>query len=101
MRVFTVLLAISLFAAPGFANACQFDTDCEVGSKCLKQSGQLNGMCVGGLNPGNQNDQNPYSNVLDINKTEGNTCSFDTDCGPGSKCMKGSGKIYGTCMRHR
>lgn len=101
MRILSVLLAVSLFAASGFCNACQFDTDCEVGSKCLKQSGQLNGMCVGGLNPGNRNDENPYSNGLDINKTEGDTCSFDTDCGPGSKCMKGSGQIYGTCMRHR
>jgi hypothetical protein len=101
MRTPISLLVISLFFASGIANACQFDTDCEVGSKCLKQSGQLDGMCVGGLNPGNRHDRTPYSNDLDINKTEGNTCSFDTDCGPGSKCMKGSGQIYGTCMRRR
>lgn len=25
-------------------------------------------------------------------------CSFDTDCEPGSKCLKASGSIYGACV---
>ena len=25
-------------------------------------------------------------------------CSFDTDCNPGSKCVKARGAIYGVCM---
>lgn len=101
MRLVLAFLVASLCSTSASLYACQFDTDCQVGSKCLKQSGQLDGMCVGGLNPGNRNDDNPYSNGLDINKTEGNTCSFDTDCGPGSKCMKGAGQLEGTCMRRR
>lgn len=78
--------------------ACSFDTDCNPGSICLKSGVQMYGMCVGGLSPGNSNDRAPVRDTLDLNGTAGNTCSFDTDCGPGSKCMK-SGAIYGTCMR--
>ena len=83
------------------ALACQFNTDCDVGSKCVKERGKLYGYCADGLNPGNDNDRNPYRNPLDINQTEGNTCSFNTDCGPGSKCVKGVGKIKGVCVRKR
>ena len=27
-------------------NTCQFSTDCGPGSKCMKQSGQINGVCI-------------------------------------------------------
>jgi len=78
--------------------ACQFNTDCNPGSKCLKASGSLYGVCVGGISPGNNNDKQPVYDPLDINETYGNTCQFNTDCGPGSACVK-SGGIYGTCMK--
>jgi len=99
MRAKTFSLILAALLAPTAVYSCQFDVDCAVGSKCLKQSGHLEGVCVGGMNPGNANDQNPYRNQLDINRTEGNTCSFDTDCGVGARCMKGAGQIYGVCMR--
>lgn len=79
--------------------ACMFDTDCNPGSKCLKKQGSLYGICAGGINPGNNHDQNPVYSPTDPNGTTGNTCSFDTDCGPGSKCLKTSGQIYGVCLR--
>jgi hypothetical protein len=88
-----------MLALSGDALACQFDTDCKPGSKCLKSSGQVNGVCAGGLQPGNKNDRKPASDPLDPNRTVGKTCQFDTNCGPGSKCMKSSGSIYGACMR--
>lgn len=93
----SVVLAVLLFPAISFA--CSFDTDCDVGSKCIKQSGQIYGYCAGGLNPGNDSDKRPVRDPLDINKTAGNTCSFNTDCGPGSKCLKESGHIKGVCVR--
>ncbi len=95
------LLAASLFLAiPSAGNACQFNTDCAPGSKCLKASGSLYGVCVGGISPGNKNDQQPVYSPTDPNRTYGDTCQFNTDCGPGSVCVK-SGGIYGTCMRGR
>ena len=36
--------------------------------------------------------------VLLLTSAPAFTCSFDTDCRPGSRCMKPSGSIYGYCM---
>jgi hypothetical protein len=35
-----------------------------------------------------------------VNRTYGNTCSFNADCGPGSACVK-QGGIEGVCMKAR
>jgi len=94
----TFLSGLALFAITPATFACSFNTDCSAGSICLKASGSIYGACVGGLNPGNSNDRQPVYDPLDINGTYGNTCSFDTDCGPGSSCVKAGG-IQGTCLK--
>ncbi|OGT05858.1 MAG: hypothetical protein A2103_03790 [Gammaproteobacteria bacterium GWF2_41_13] len=80
------------------AYACEFDTDCQPGSSCVKAGGGIYGVCLGGMDPGNSNDEQPVSSSTDVNETYGNTCEFDTDCGPGSVCAKGSGDINGVCV---
>ena len=97
---FRKILLLTALLFPATILACSFDTDCSPGSTCAKASGSLYGACVGGISPGNTNDNQPVYAPLDINKTYGNTCSFDTDCGPGSQCVKDGG-IYGTCMGGR
>ncbi len=87
--------------ASSAALACSFDTDCQVGSKCLKAQGQIYGICAGGLFPGNQNDQAPVYAPLDLDHSVGNTCSFDLDCGISNKCYKSSGSITGACVQTR
>lgn len=95
MRYALCLIALLGMIHP--AAACQFDTDCSPGSQCLKSSGSIYGICAGGLNPGNSNDDQPVYSPTDPNETYGDTCSFDDDCGPGSKCLKSG--IYGVCVR--
>jgi len=100
MKLMKALFAVAVFV-PSISFACSFDTDCNPGSKCVKAKGQIYGVCLRGISPGNSNDRQPVYNPLDPNRTTGNTCSFNTDCGPGSKCVKGSGSIYGACLRAR
>ncbi|WP_136796031.1 hypothetical protein [Desulfosediminicola ganghwensis] len=99
-RALIITVAITTIALScSLASACQFDTDCSPGSKCLKASGSLYGVCTGGISPGNKNDDKPVYSPRDINGTYGDTCSFDTDCGPGSECVKSSGSIEGVCLK--
>ncbi len=93
-RLAVLVLALSSVQAM----ACRFDTDCSPGSKCVKGSGQVIGMCTGGQSPGNRYDRKPYRDPFDPNRTAGNTCSFNIQCGPGNHCQMGLG-IYGVCVR--
>jgi hypothetical protein len=99
MKKKELVIAIAAIALPGLTLACQFDTDCGIGSSCLKSGGSIYGVCAGGLNPGNDDDRQPVYEPLDPNRSVGSTCSFDTDCGPGNRCLKGRGQIKGVCVR--
>jgi hypothetical protein len=92
------LAAMALAISTVQAAACAFDTDCSPGSKCVKGAGQVNGMCTGGQFPGNRYDQKPYNDPFDPNRAAGKTCSFNIECGQGSRCQLGLG-VYGVCVR--
>ena len=77
--------------------ACKFDLDCSTGSRCVKSLGSMNGVCKGGLNPGNKYDKKPVKKFGDMKKTYGNTCVYSFDCGVGGVCSKELGNIRGVC----
>ena len=87
-------LALSITTSIAFS----FDADCEVGSKCVKSSGSIYGVCAGGLFPGNSNDQAPVYNPLDLDRSFGKICLFDLNCGVTKKCLKEAGSKYGVCV---
>ena len=87
------LMAAVLILSSTYAFSCQFNTDCAIGSKCVKGSG-IYGYCMGGMNPGNSNDSQP---ATDLMGGGGYTCSFSTDCDPGYRCAKSG--LKGTCVR--
>jgi len=99
MRILIITFFVFVFLLSGQALACQFNTDCYPGSKCIKSPGSLYGICAGGLYPGNSNDNVPVRHWSPLKKKVGNTCSFDTDCDIGGRCLKSSGSIYGVCVK--
>ena len=90
-------LVAALAAAP--AGACEFDSDCAPGSRCVKRAGFAYGICLGGDQPGNDEDVNPPTDPLDPGGKVGTRCEFDSQCGPGNVCMKEPGSLYGACVR--
>jgi hypothetical protein len=93
-RVIQAIVLMGMAISFSIANACQFNTDCDVGSKCIKRSGGLYGYCMGGMNPGNSYDREP---ATDIRGGGGWTCSFNTDCDPGYMCAKSG--LQGVCVK--
>lgn len=69
--------------------------------KCVKAFGDPYGICAGGTAPGNRNDRQPVYNPLDINRTCGNTCQYDLDCGIGSMCYTSPGALKGVSVKER
>ena len=93
------LLVMLLFITPATAFACVTFSDCEIGSKCVKRDGSLYGICRGGRSPGNAHDKHPFYAPMDPNGTYGDTCTFNSDCGINSKCVKRRAASIGTCVK--
>jgi len=96
---FKALVLLATLAMPCVGMACISDSDCAVGSKCLKNRGALYGICSGGMNPGNDNDRQPGFDPFDPTHSIGKTCSLDKDCGSGIKCRKDTGQRKGVCAK--
>lgn len=81
------------------ANACRSKMDCELGNQCVIVTLNDYGICFGGRNPGNSNDERPIKIQGDLDGTFGDTCEFNADCGPRSFCEKRfSVGLEGVCL---
>lgn len=103
MRKVCAALAAFIAFTAGPAMACSFNTDCNVGSTCMKQRSSMEGVCVGGMSPGRPDDsrQSRAPTAWQNQQSHGGQCSFSTDCGAGSMCLKEAGRIYGVCVSRR
>lgn len=90
-------IIFGLMIAP-VSMGCSFDLDCGIGSHCVKKSGALEGVCIGGSSPGNDYDDDPYQARWNEDESTGQTCGDDFDCGLGAECVKSSGNFEGVCM---
>lgn len=98
MRLAKFIFVMTTFFWPSLVLACLTNLDCEMGSKCIKEQGGVYGICAGGSQPGNANDQVPVYAPMDMNDTYGNTCSSNLDCGLGSMCLKERLLTDGVCI---
>lgn len=92
------MLFIALLLIPTLSFACGSDFDCSLGSQCIKNGDNFNGVCSGGMNPGNSYDQKPVYNPMELSGHYGNTCSSDFDCGIGHPCVKSGYSFQGVCQ---
>lgn len=100
MKTGTILIALSLLLFSTSSIACRTDTDCTVGSQCLKDRGQLRGRCSQGMEQANDYKRNTYRDPSDIFGEAGDACTLDVDCGAGKYCAKEKDKIKGICYKH-
>lgn len=95
MRTFALAIAF-LVAGFGYAVACQFDVDCGPGATCKKSPTEFYGACVGGVSPGNRNDDRPRPKPNSQDKF-GDRCQSDAQCGGLYRCDKNPEDVYGAC----
>lgn len=90
---------IFLFSSAAFP--CSFDSDCDVGAKCIKSGYSSNGVCVEdygtGRNPRDSGRKYDYE-TRSYGSKKGHSCTGSYECGVGGECLKSSG-LYGTCTK--
>jgi len=78
-----------------YALACEFDSDCAAGSHCVRQGGQMSGICASRTDPGGPVDRT--SDPFQRANPSGQGCTSDTQCNFGCQCQKAPNQVYGVC----
>ena len=81
--------------------ACNLDTDCDIGNKCIRQPAEQYGVCAGGLDVGNDRNRGPDKPRLDVDGVEPKSCSTNQDCGVSGVCYQEPGSVGGVCVKKR
>lgn len=95
-----LLISCAIFSTSAFS--CRTDYDCGYGNRCIKPEGSysLYGSCVTPTDKyGNKDYNSNNSWGKGSQPREVDSCSFNSDCGFGYRCMKESGQLYGLCIK--
>jgi hypothetical protein len=77
---------------------CTSDYQCGIGHRCMKDSYSLNGVCAKVVDQYGVPQPGAMPRPDSVGVGQG-TCSFDTQCPIGFRCVKTSGGLRGNCMR--
>lgn len=93
----SLVLFIGLFAG-SYSMACSYDSECAIGATCVKNNSyDLHGVCVEKFGLGSR-AKDRGSRPSGYGNRAGDPCSFDSQCGIGGRCLKGSTySTSGTC----
>jgi len=98
-RLVLAALFASSFCAPVWA--CNLDSDCDLGNRCIRQPAEQYGVCAGGLDLGNDRNRGPDRPRLDVDGIEPKSCSSNQDCGVSGVCYQEAGSVGGVCVKRR
>jgi hypothetical protein len=90
-------LIVSLWLVASSAFACKYDAECDIGSRCLKQSGATEGASVNAKQPGHARNDGLSRDPTDPANAQRQICDVDLDCGISGKCVRATGQTRGTC----
>ncbi len=90
------IVLAALWFGGSYAIACEFDSDCELGSRCARQPGSMSGSCAGGTLPAGPHQRG--ADPFDRGTHAASACSSDAECGFGGQCRKEDQKPIGTCV---
>ena len=79
VRIVLTALLTGCFSTPLWA--CNLDTDCDIGNKCIRQPAEQYGVCAGGLDVGNDRNRGPEKPRIDVDGAEPKSCSSNQECG--------------------
>ena len=91
-----MMLGVMGLASP--AEACVFDAECPLGSRCYQDPVAYKGRCVDRLS-GGQVGSDKLFEPFASQGVRGKTCTFDVDCRAfGARCLKRKGFLSGVCF---
>ena len=92
------LIALALSGVASRSEACVFDAECPLGSRCNRDPVTYAGECVDRL-AGGQLGKNGIFDQFISEGVRRRTCSFDVDCRSlGARCLKRRGFLSGVCI---
>lgn len=93
-----LVLALALLGSE-VGLACSLDTECGVGSTCIKSGSSVYGVCtVSSYGHWGKKPEDSGTKPYGSDKA-GDSCTGSYECGVGGQCIKVGSAIYGVCTK--